>query len=193
MTIDDAAALIRPGVPAAGGTWADLGAGSGTFTRALARILGPLGVVYAVDRDFGALAALHVLAARRQPADARVAPVRGDLTAPLALPPLDGALLANALHFVPAAEQAAALARVASYLRPGAPLAVVEYESRSPSRWVPFPVSPARFSALAAEAGFGAPVRIGARPSAYGGVLYAAVSVPSQLDDAATSSRDLRA
>jgi ubiquinone/menaquinone biosynthesis C-methylase UbiE len=51
--VDDATSLklLRPLVPQAGETWADIGAGSGVFTRALARLLGSEGVVYAVDRD----------------------------------------------------------------------------------------------------------------------------------------------
>ncbi len=43
--------LIRAGVGAAGGTWADLGAGTGNFTWALAELLGAGGTVYAIDRD----------------------------------------------------------------------------------------------------------------------------------------------
>ena len=38
-----------------GGTWADIGAGTGAFTLALAYLLGPGGQVIAVDRDRGAL------------------------------------------------------------------------------------------------------------------------------------------
>ena len=47
----DAFNLIRTGVPGRGGVWADLGAGSGVFTRALADLLGPEGQVFAVDRQ----------------------------------------------------------------------------------------------------------------------------------------------
>ena len=37
-------ALIRGGVPRAGGVWADLGAGTGNFTWALAELIGPQGM-----------------------------------------------------------------------------------------------------------------------------------------------------
>ena len=50
MNVRDAVQLIAPAVPA-GGRWADLGAGRGTFTAALARLLGPGGTVYAIERD----------------------------------------------------------------------------------------------------------------------------------------------
>ena len=175
MRTHDAAALIRPAVTDRGGRWADLGAGTGTFSRALATLLGPAGTVYAVDHDRRALAALG------RPGDvpagaATVVPVVADFTRPLALPALDGALLANALHFVVDEDQAAVLGRVAALLRPGGALVLVEYERRAASRWVPYPIARARFAALAATAGLTAPAPLGERPSAYGGVLYAAVA-----------------
>ena len=49
--------LLQKGIPIPGGVWADLGAGRGAFTLALADLLGPTGVIYAVDRDAGALQA----------------------------------------------------------------------------------------------------------------------------------------
>ena len=51
MNARDARALIAPAVDGPGGIWADLGAGTGTFTRALAGLLGPDCTIYAVDRD----------------------------------------------------------------------------------------------------------------------------------------------
>jgi len=59
MKIDDAQALIAGAVPRRAGVWADLGAGDGTFTQALARLLEPGSRIYAVDRDRAALAALE--------------------------------------------------------------------------------------------------------------------------------------
>jgi precorrin-6B methylase 2 len=64
MTLADRVALIRPGVERPGGdppreTWADLGAGSGAFTQALASLVGPGAVIYALDRDERALRSLE--------------------------------------------------------------------------------------------------------------------------------------
>src|SRR5260370_9947331 len=47
--------LLRGGVDTKGGNWADLGAGDGAFTMALADLLGPGAHITAVDRDAGAL------------------------------------------------------------------------------------------------------------------------------------------
>jgi ubiquinone/menaquinone biosynthesis C-methylase UbiE len=41
--------LIHDGVPAQGGLWADLGAGTGNFTWALAAVLGRAGTIYEID------------------------------------------------------------------------------------------------------------------------------------------------
>jgi hypothetical protein len=55
----------RPdGIARGTGTWADIGAGDGTFTRALVKVLGREATIYAVDRDEGALASLRRWAAR---------------------------------------------------------------------------------------------------------------------------------
>ena len=161
-------ALIRGGVTTPGGTWADFGAGTGNFTAALRDLLGPEATLYAVDVDGRALERLR----GRLPGARAIA---ADFRHPLALPPLDGALLANALHWVAAGEQAATLRRLAGSLRTGGRLLVVEYETRRATGAVPYPVPFERFRALAAEAGLAHVERIGTRRSPRtGGTMYAA-------------------
>lgn len=162
-----------PGMP----RWADLGAGHGTFTAALAMLLGQGARVHAIDRDVAAYAALLALAGRR-PGGTVIVPQLADFADArawdaLGLRDLDGVLLANALHFVPASQQPAVLARVAGALRPGGALVLVEYEGRAPSPWVPHPVSHARLQAMM-PAGWPRPQTIGARGSMFGGSIYAA-------------------
>lgn len=55
MNQADLVELIRDGVAGAGTRWADLGAGEGAFTIALAELLGPSAHITAVDRDGRAL------------------------------------------------------------------------------------------------------------------------------------------
>lgn len=55
MNHQDHVRLLRKGVPTQGGTWADLGAGTGAFTLALADLLGPKAQIYAVDQNARAL------------------------------------------------------------------------------------------------------------------------------------------
>ena len=176
MNERDAVDLIRDAIPRSGGTWADLGAGEGAFTRALVELLGGDGRVYAVDRDAASIAALGRWA---NGATAGVIPVLADFTRPFALPglatsPLDGLLLANALHFVREAD--VVLGALAARLRPGGRIVIVEYEREIASRWVPYPIPVSRLGTLAASAGLSPPVVTATRPSAFGGKLYVAVA-----------------
>lgn len=173
MDQDEAIALIAAAVTNQGGTWADLGAGTGTFTRALASLLGAAGTVYAVDRDARALRQISAAdGGRRERAAIRT--LVGDLTEPLDLPPLDGVVLANALHYVPYADQARVLRRVASLVSAGGSVVIVEYARRNASPWVPYPISVAALGDLARDAGLGAPTLLASQPSRYSGQIYSA-------------------
>lgn len=178
MDSADAARLIAPAVHV-GEKWADLGAGTGTFTTAIARLVGPAGDVYAVDRERSAVAALRIIEGENDPERARIVVIHADFTQPLELPPVDGVLLANALHFVAADEQAPVLRCTADLLGDTGALIVVEYDNRAASRWVPFPVSLARLSDLARLAQLGAPEQIGRKRSMFGGTMYAARLSPA--------------
>lgn len=176
MKARDAIVLLATAAPGRDGAWADFGAGDGTFTRALRAVIGSGSTIYAVDRDAHAVAELERWSSREA---ANVVPVRADFTVPFELPglrdrQLDGMLLANSLHFVRAAD--AVLARLAGMLRPGGRAIVVEYDRRTASPWVPFPISPARLAELAVVAGLGEPIVTATRPSRYGGVLYVATA-----------------
>jgi ubiquinone/menaquinone biosynthesis C-methylase UbiE len=175
MTDADALELLRAAVPAADGeVWADLGAGTGVFSRALAMLVGRAGRVIAVDHDARALASLR---GRRHPPRVPAAAVEvlvGDVAGPLALPVLDGVVMANVLHFV--ADAAGVLRNVARLLRPGGRLVLMEYEGRRPGPWTPYPVDFDRFVELAPAAGFTLPTQTARRPSRFGGEIYVAVA-----------------
>jgi SAM-dependent methyltransferase len=168
--------LLRDGVgDARGGTWADIGAGTGAFTLALAELLGPGATIVAVDRDAGALRAAVRAVGTRFPAT-RVETLVADLERPLDLPLLDGFVAANSLHFVPRDRQVAVIRRLASALRPGGRFVVVEYDADRGNPWVPYPFSAATWGRLAAEAGLTPPRIVGRVPSRFLGAIYAAVS-----------------
>jgi SAM-dependent methyltransferase len=185
MTLTDRVSLIRPGmeptrpgVERPGGTWADLGAGSGAFTEALASLLGPDAVIYALDRDERALRALEgSLALKRTGEGPRIICRRADFSRAEAmreadLPLLDGVLLANSLHFQ--ADACAVLSLAAARLKPAGVLLVVEYDVNRANPWVPHPLPWSRFPAAAACAGLAGARLLGSRPSAYHGSMYAA-------------------
>jgi ubiquinone/menaquinone biosynthesis C-methylase UbiE len=170
----DAIALIGAAVTTKGGAWADLGAGSGVFTRALATLVGAGGTVYAVDRNAAALREL-TRGPRDAGSEAAIRTVVGDFTEPLELPTLDGVLMANALHYVPYGDQPTAMRRVASLVTAGAPIVVVEYDRQAANRWVPYPVRPAQLAEVARGAGLGAPMILATRPSRFSGTIYSAI------------------
>ncbi len=166
--------LLRDGVLEGGTTWADLGSGEGAFTLALADLLGPGGSIVSVDRDARALGVQQRALHDAFP-DVSVTPLVADFTLPLELPPLDGIVMANSLHFE--RDKAAVLGLVRGYLRPGGRLVLVEYDSDRGNQWVPFPLSFRSWAALAAEAGFRDTRRLASVPSRFLGSIYSALSI----------------
>jgi SAM-dependent methyltransferase len=184
----DHVALLRGGVAAVGAgqigagqigaaspTWADIGAGEGAFTLALADLLGPGARIVAVDRDARALRANADVVAARFPTTF-LESVVADITGPLTLPPLDGLIAANSLHFVPRDRQVAVVRALAGHLRPGGSFVVVEYDADRGNPWVPHPFSAGTWERLAADAGLVDTRRIGRVPSRFLGAIYSAVS-----------------
>jgi SAM-dependent methyltransferase len=170
----DHVALLRPAV-APGGTWADIGAGEGAFTLALADLLGPGGRIVAVDRDRRALERNAGTVRDRFPAVA-IETLVADFQGPLTLPRLDGLVAANSLHFVGRNEQVTVIAALAAHLIPGGRFVVVEYDADRGNPWVPHPFSYASWERLAASAGLIDTRRIGRVPSRFLDGIYSAES-----------------
>ena len=147
-----------------GGRWADLGAGEGNFTRALADLVGAEAGIIAVDRDARALREL----------DARFEKRVADFTRPLDLHDLDGVLMANSLHFV--RDKKPVLESVRDMLRPGGRLIIVEYGADRGNPWVPYPFTYPRWEKMAAQAGFKKTRLLKTVPSRWLGSMYSAVS-----------------
>lgn len=165
--------LIRAGVEGAGSTWADMGAGWGAFTLALADILGPAGKIHAVDRDAGALREnARVMRARYPPVS--VTYHHADFTFPLELPLLDGIVMANSLHFQ--LDQAAVVQELRGYLVPGGRFVIVEYSLERGNFAVPHPVPYSTWEKLARGAGFEHTEKLARRPSRFLHEIYSAVS-----------------
>jgi ubiquinone/menaquinone biosynthesis C-methylase UbiE len=169
----DLVRLLRDGVPSAGGRWADLGAGEGAFTLALADLLGPGALITAVDRDPNGLKRLAAEMRTRFPAT-QLGVVVADFTRPLALAELDGVVMANSLHFV--RDKRPVLSELRSLLRPGGRLIVVEYDADRGNPWVPYPFSYRSWQKMAAEAGFERTQHLASIPSRFLGSIYSSVS-----------------
>lgn len=185
MNHSDHVALLRPAQLPPSGVWADFGAGSGAFTLALRELVGPAAHIYAVDKDRASLRELEELFAARFGNALNLHPVRADFTRPLDLPVLDGALMANSLHFFPGDESAFrtkldVLRRVRSYLRRGGALLLVEYNVDRGNPWVPHPLSFGTWREFAPQAGFTEPRLLATHPSSFLRQFYSALCYKSQ-------------
>lgn len=174
MQHQDHVNLIRAGIPARGGVWADLGSGSGAFTLALADLLGPNAQLYSVDKDRRALREQAAAMRARFP-DIAVEYIEADFTSKLALPPLDGVLMANSLHYV--RHKAPMLDLVRSYLRPGGRLILVEYNADHGNMWVPYPLSYPAWEKFSRQQGFASTRLLATVPSRFLREIYAAMSI----------------
>ena len=175
MTIEEAVELISDAVFPRTGTWADIGAGTGLFTRALIEIL-ENGKVIAVDKSPHSLYASEFLSGLQsqihQPNSQISNPklqieiVEADFHKELHLPPLDGILMANSLHY--ASDHILVLRNVLATLKPGGTFILIEYDTDKPNRpWVPNPISFKKFKELCEGVGLREPMLMGRKKSIY--------------------------
>jgi len=167
--------LLRPAGLSPGTSFADLGAGSGAFTLALRELLGPDAPIYAVDRDRSRLKSLEQAYRSRFGSAENLHIIPADFSRQLDLPPLDGILMANSLHFFRNKEKI--LRHVAAYLKPGGMLLLVEYNVDRGNPWVPFPLSHESFCALAPKTGFSEPRLLAKKPSSFLREFYSALTL----------------
>jgi SAM-dependent methyltransferase len=173
MDHDDHVGLIKEGVPGPGGVWADFGSGTGAFTLALAEMVGQDGVIYSIDKDARALRQQEREMRARFP-ELTVHYLPLDYTQPLDLPAMDGAIMANALHFQ--REKDGVLQAIRATLRPGGRFILVEYNADHGNPWVPYPLSFKTWQMLARRNGFGQTRLLARHPSRFLNEIYSALS-----------------
>ena len=165
--------LLQKGITEKGGTWADLGSGTGAFTLALADLIGPTGHIYTIDKDQRALKYQEKAMHTNFPSTA-VEYINADFTHRLDLPKLDGIIMANSLHYVRHKDPILQLIR--SYLRPGGRFILVEYNTDRGNMWVPYPLTYRTWETLAHQNGFTTTQLLATVPSRYFGEIYSALS-----------------
>jgi SAM-dependent methyltransferase len=174
MDHHDHVSLLKPAYLPPGGIWADLGAGSGAFTLALRELIGPDATIHAVDRDKSALRELESAYGARFGSTDHLILLPKDFSRPLDLPPLDGIVAANSIHFFKDREKI--LLHIHSQLRPGGILLLVEYNTDSGNPWVPHPFSFETFRELATSSGFMETRMLGGHPSRFLREIYSAAA-----------------
>lgn len=169
MHLDSAVSLIRTplligSLPA---RWADLGAGSGLFTKALAGLLCKGSEIYAVDKK-------PAFVFSDFPQNIRLNPLALDFVREeLPFNGLDGILMANSFHYVK--EKLTFIRKLKQALKKTGILIVVEYDTNIPvGNWVPYPVDFLNLKTLLSKAGFESVEKLGEYPSVYGRKMYSA-------------------
>lgn len=174
MELSTAIGLIEPGcrhLQKKAAVWADLGCGSGLFTRALSSFLAPGSKVYAIDKN-------SILTSQISSNGVDIIPVTADfIRDPLPEKDLDGILMANALHYVK--DKPTFLSESHHYLKHHASFLVVEYDTDVPViPWVPYPEKFSGLQSLFQAAGYSSGQRLGEHPSAFREqLLYAALFI----------------
>lgn len=174
MDHQDHVNLLRPADLPRGGIWADFGAGSGAFTLALSELVGLSAEIYAVDKDRGGLGKLERAHRERFGTSQNLHIVRADFTGALSLPPLDGIVMANSLHYFKEHEKV--LRHAGLFLKLNGALLLVEYNVDKGNPWVPYPLSFEAFRTVSTRAGFGEPRLLTTAPSRFLREFYSAVT-----------------
>jgi ubiquinone/menaquinone biosynthesis C-methylase UbiE len=166
--------LLKPANIRPGGTWADFGAGAGAFTLALRELVGSEAKIYAIDKDKTALKDLEEEFRAMFQSVQNLALIPLDFSGPLDLPPLDGLVMANSLHYFKHKEKI--LRHVSDFLKPQGTLLLVEYNVDAGNPWVPYPLSFETYRVLAPQAGLTEPSLLAKAPSRFLREFYSAAA-----------------
>ncbi len=151
--------------------WADLGCGSGLFTKILSARLCDGSIIYAIDKS-GQLPDVSVNQ------KVKVIGQQADFSKDdLQLQALNGVLIANAIHYVK--DKKALLQKLKPYLLSTAVFIIIEYETNNANQWVPFPIPFVDLKDLFLTEGYKNIQKTGERKSVYqAGYMYASLIKP---------------
>ena len=115
-------------------TWADLGCGSGTFTKALTSLLPENSLIYAVDKS-----RIDLNRIPDQFQNVVIEKIHSDFTVGEFPDNLDGILMANSLHYVK--EKDLFIRKIKTHLKKDDFFLIIEYDTEISNTWVPFPIN----------------------------------------------------
>ncbi len=171
--------LLHNGISQTGGTWADFGSGGGAFTLALRELVGADAEIFSIEQDAGRLREQE-RAFREMFPNSRINFLRADFLDALKLPPMDGIVMANALHYFRDKEKLLKHAR--SFLKENGSFILVEYNVDTGNTWVPHPLSFETFRKLAPRVGFGEPRLLATASSRFLREFYAAAAKRVEIE-----------
>ena len=168
MQLSEAIHLIQHHVTKEKTAYADLGCGNGLFTKALAQLLAPQSVIYAVDKNQTALNSFSV------DANIQLQKINIDfIQDEFPFKNLSGILMANSLHYVE--EKKAFLLKAKALLAPNGYFIIVEYDTDKANHWVPYPVSFSSLHNLFNTIDFHSVQKLQTHPSRYWRTMYSAL------------------
>jgi ubiquinone/menaquinone biosynthesis C-methylase UbiE len=171
MEVTEAVALIESGFQdrTRKESWADLGCGSGTFTKALAALLQEGSKIYAVDKE-----SQH-FSIQKAPTAAIEFLKLDFMSDTLPFADLDGILMANALHYVK--DKPAFIEKLKKHIKGDGQMVIVEYDTEQRNPWVPYPVSYENLMKIFSSCGFNRIEKLGERKSIYRAAKIYACSI----------------
>lgn len=173
MNHQDHVNLIKKGILHTGGVWADLGSGEGAFTLALRDVAGSDVGIYSIDKDEESLEIQRQHLVEKFP-HSHITYLATDFTKPLNLPPVDGIIMANSLHYVQ--DKVPLLESLRACIKPGGVFIIVEYNVDSGNMWVPYPLSFSSFQSVMKTAHYKDPKLLATIPSHFLQEIYSAIA-----------------
>ncbi|MGC4103332.1 class I SAM-dependent methyltransferase [Ferruginibacter sp.] len=150
------------------GKWADLGCGSGLFTKALASVISPGSVITAIDKSSNGFK--HLKGVYNE---VTIETLQEDFTAIQFAAGIDGFLMANSLHYVK--DQKEFVGNLKQQLKKEGSIIIVEYDTDRSNPWVPYPVNADKLRLLFEANGFSSINFLASQPSVYGTTMYSAI------------------
>lgn len=168
MQLSEAIHLIQHPIAKEKTAYADLGCGNGLFTKALAQLLAPQSVMYAVDKNETALNSFSV------DSNIQLQKINMDfIKDEFPFKNLSGILMANSLHYVE--DKNAFLLKAKASLAQDGYFIIVEYDTNKANRWVPYPVSFSSIHNLFSTINFCSVQKLQTHPSRYWQSMYSAL------------------
>jgi ubiquinone/menaquinone biosynthesis C-methylase UbiE len=150
--------------------WYDLGAGTGTFTVALAHLLGSGSKIIAIDENSSSL--------RKIPPEinhTKIETITQDFTtSELPHSDFDGILMANSFHYVK--NKFRLIEKISKHLKQDHHFLIIEYDTEKSNQWVPYPLSFVSLRSIFTELGYHTIRKLHEKKSRYNsGKMYAAL------------------